>query len=181
MPLIIGTLKKAQSLVTKSCEELKVKYPLLTRRAIVAGVPIPAPIRWIDRHFFKGQLGAYAMCLNHWLPFLPMPVVLINADWLEDSDRLKDRYQKDIETSYHPDCGCPIMYIICHEFAHFIYVNMSAESRQQWEQSYEHAKPSGYSFNPEESFCEAFAGHIAGLTGKYYDEAPRFAADYGNL
>ena len=50
------------------------------------------------------------------------------------------------------------------------------DRRQQWEQSYEHAKPSGYSINPEESFCEAFAGHIAGLTGKYYDEAPRFAA-----
>ena len=119
------------------------------------------------------------MCLNHWLPFLPVPVVLINAGWLYDHSQLKDRYLNDVSISYHPDCGCPIKYIICHEFAHFIYANMSAESRRQWEQSYEHAQPSGYSFNPEESFCEAFAGHVAGLTGKYYDEAPRFAADYG--
>ena len=66
------------------------------------------------------------MCLNHWLPFLPVPVVLINADWLDEDDQLKDRYGYDAVTNYHPDCGCPVRYIVCHEFAHFIYVNMDA-------------------------------------------------------
>jgi hypothetical protein len=118
------------------------------KHAIVVGVPVPARIR---------QLGGYAMCLNLWLRFLPVPVILLNARWFADGENLKQRYGYDVATGYHPDCGCPARYIIAHELAHFIYVRMKPGDRKKWEALFEPGKPSGYSTTAEEGFCEAFA------------------------
>lgn len=178
MPLIIGALQKTEDLVINICHDLETRYPRLLKHAIVAVIHIPKPIRWLDRRFFGNKLGAYAMCLNHWLHFLPVPVVLINDQWLGEDANLWDRYAYDVASNYHPECGCPIRYIIWHEIAHFIYVNMTPDERRKWNQIFEHQNPTGYSTNPEESYCEAFSGHLAGLKGRYYDEAPGFAVPY---
>lgn len=181
MPLIIGALRQTRELVKSICRDLDGSYPGLLRHAVVAGIHLPKAIRRLDRRFFGNRLGAYAMCLNHWLPFLPVPVVLINAEWLGEDRSLWHRYDLDVSRNYHPECGCPIKYIVCHEIAHFIYVNLTAAKRNQWEQSFEQLCPTGYSTNAEESFCEAFSGHLAGLTGKSYDDVPRFVTPYSNL
>lgn len=178
MPLILGAFKKSHILVIEICQKLETRYPRLLKHAVVAGIHIPKPIRWLDRRFFGNKLGAYAMCLNHWLHFLPVPVVLINDQWLGEDANLWDRYAYDVASNYHPECGCPIRYIIWHEIAHFIYVNMTPGERSMWNQIFEHQNPTGYSTNPEESYCEAFSGHLAGLKGRYYDEAPGFAVPY---
>lgn len=166
-----GITKTGQDFVTAACEYLGKDYPALTGHAIVVSVPLPNTLHWLDDRFSGGQLHGYAMCLNHWLRFLSIPVVLINAEWLMDCDRLRQRYQYDVATNYHPECGCPVRYIVAHEIAHFVYVRMGREKQEEWKRSFEPGKPSGYSGTPEEGFCEAFAGYVAGLQGVHFERA----------
>jgi hypothetical protein len=118
------------------------------------------------------------MCLNHWLRFLPVPVILLNAEWFADDERLWQRYRHDVATGYHPGCDCPVCYILAHEAAHFMYVRMRPEERKKWESVYECGKPSGYSTTPEESFCEAFAGYVGGLPSQSFEQAAALAEPY---
>ncbi len=136
---------------------------------------VPGALRRLDDRFCGGQLHGYAMCLNHWLRFLPVPVILLNAEWFEDEEKLSQRYRHDVATGYHPDCGCPARYLMAHEIAHFIYVRMGRKEREKWESVYEHGKPSGYSTTPEESFCEALAGSFHGLEGRHFGLAAALA------
>lgn len=108
------------------------------------------------------------MCLNHWLRFLPVPIILLNAEWFEDAEKLGQFYRNDVTTGYHPDCGCPARYIVAHEAGHFVYVRMRPEDRKKWETSFVPGKPSGYSTTAEEGFCEAFAGGVFGLSGQHF-------------
>jgi hypothetical protein len=173
-----GTSKTGQDLVIAACELLKKDYPGLMDHAIVVSVPLPKAIHRVDDRWLGGRLHGYAMCLNHWLRFLPAPVVLINAEWLTDCDRLRQRYRHDVATGWHPGCDCPVRYLIAHEIAHFIYVRMGKEKRRSWACPFEPGKPSRYSTTPEESFCEAFAGHIAGLQGAHFKHAATLAEPY---
>jgi hypothetical protein len=148
------------------------------RHAIILGVRVPGAIRRLDDRFCGGQLHGYAMCLNHWLRFLPVPVILLNAEWFEDVERLRQHYQYDVTTGYHPGGNCPARYLMAHEIAHFMYVRMGRKEREKWESVYEHGKPSGYSTTPEESFCEAFAGSVASLEGRHFKLASALAKPY---
>ncbi len=73
------------------------------------------------------------MCLNHWLPFLPVPVILLNANWFADCEKLRERYRHDVATGYHPGGDCPARYVMAHEIAHFLYVRMGRKERKKWE------------------------------------------------
>jgi hypothetical protein len=171
MFLFCRSLKAGQGRVKAACESLGQKFPALMRHAIVLGIRVPGAIRWLDDRFCGGRLHGYAMCLNHWLRFLPVPVVLLNAEWFADGETLGQRYRYDVATGYHPDCDCAARYIMAHEIAHFMYVRMSEAEREKWESVYEHGKPSGYSTTPEESFCEAFAGSLSNLEGRHFELA----------
>jgi hypothetical protein len=175
MYLFAGSLKSGKDPVKAACEHLGQEFPALMRHAIVLGIRVPGAIRRLDDRFCGGQLHGYAMCLNHWLTFLPVPVILLNAEWFEDGERLRQRYQYDVATGYHPDCDCPVRYVMAHEIAHFMYVRMSTAERVRWESVYEHGKPSGYSTTPEESFCEAFSGGLSGLEGRHFEMASALA------
>jgi hypothetical protein len=145
------------------------------RHAIILGVRVPGAVRRLDDRLCGGKLHGYAMCLNHWLPFLPVPVILLNAEWFADDERLRERYRHDVATGYHPGGDCPARYVMAHEIAHFLYVRMGRKERKKWESVYEHGKPSGYSTTPEESFCEALAGSLDGLEGRHYEMASALA------
>ncbi|HUL62521.1 MAG TPA: hypothetical protein VLT35_05615, partial [Methanocella sp.] len=106
MYLFTGSLRSGQASVAAACEDLRRDFPAVVARAVVVGVRLPGPVRRVDARF-GGRLNGYAMCLNHWLRFLPVPVVLLNAEWLDDGGRLRERYRHDVATGYHPDCGCP--------------------------------------------------------------------------
>jgi hypothetical protein len=166
MHLFNSFLKSGRSQVKEACESLGRDFPALMRHAIVVGIPVPGTIRW---------LGGYAMCLNHWLTFLPVPVILLNANWFANSEKLRERYRHDVATGYHPGGDSPARYVLAHEIAHFLYVRMGRKERKKWESVYEHGKPSGYSTTPEESFCEAFAGSLEGLEGRHYELASALA------
>jgi hypothetical protein len=166
MHLFTGFLKSGSIPVKAACESLGQMFPAITKHAIVVGVPVPGAIR---------QLHGYAMCLNHWLRFLPVPVILLNANWFSDSEKLRQRYGHDVATGYHPDCGCPFHYVMAHELAHSMYVRMKPEDKEKWENAYEPGKPSGYSTTAEESFCEAFAGGLYGLKGYHFTAASALA------
>ncbi|HMK45599.1 MAG TPA: hypothetical protein VK436_03135 [Methanocella sp.] len=178
MRLLLGRANKCSRLIKSVSEELESRYPGLTARAFIAVVRVPSLLQSLDRRYFGNRLGGYSMCLNHWLPFLPGPVILINAGWLEDDEKLWRQYAIDSSCNYHPPCGCPIRYILFHELAHYIYVRMKPGERARWGRIYVHREPSGYSSSPEESFCEAFSGHMAGLKGRYYDDVEELAESY---
>ncbi len=173
-----GTSKTGQDLVIAACGHLEKDYPGLVGRAFIISVPLPKAIHRADDRWFGGRLHGYAMCLNHWLRFLNVPVILINAEWLMDCDRLRQRYKHDVETGYHPGCECPIRYIVAHEIAHFVYVRMDREKQEEWKRSFEPGKPSGYSTTPEEGFCEAFAGYVSGLHDVHFKQAAALAEPY---
>jgi hypothetical protein len=175
MYFFANSLKSGKDPVKAACERLGQEFPALMRHAIVLGVPVPGALRRLDDRFCGGQLHGYAMCLNHWLRFLPVPVILLNAEWFEDEEKLMQRYRHDVATGYHPDCGCPAWYLMAHEIAHFMYVRMSSAERKKWECVYECGKPSGYSTTPEESFCEAFAGSFHGLKSRHFGLAAALA------
>jgi hypothetical protein len=168
MFLFNSFLKSGRSPLKEACEGIGQDFPALMRHAIVAGIPVPGSIRW---------LGGYAMCLNHWLPFLPVPVILLNANWFADCEMFTLRYMHDVKTGYHPGCGCPFRYVMAHELAHFIYLRMKPDDRKMWESRFEPGKPSGYSTTAEESFCESLAGGIHGLEGKHFELAAALARD----
>jgi hypothetical protein len=163
MHLFTGFLKSGSAPVKAACESLGGMFPAHMRHAIVVGVPATEALLRLD-----GRLGGYAMCLNHWLRFLPVPVILLNAEWFSDDEKLRQRYGHDVATGYHPDCSCPFRYTMAHELAHFIYVRMKPEDRKTWDSRFEPGKPSGYSTTAEESFCEAFAGGFHGLEGSHF-------------
>jgi hypothetical protein len=169
MYLFTNFLKSGRTPVKAACERLEHDFPELIGHAIVIGVPVPGAIR---------RLGGYAMCLNHWLPFLPAPVILLNARWFADGEKLRQRYGYDVAAGYHPDCGCPFRYILAHELAHFLYGRMKPDARRKWGTMSEPGKPSGYGTTPEESFCEAFAGSVSGLEGKHFEQAATLAEAY---
>ncbi|HEY3272150.1 MAG TPA: hypothetical protein VGJ92_00230 [Methanocella sp.] len=171
MYLFINFLKSGKAPVKAACERLGEEFPALMRHAIVLGIRVPGALRRLDDRLCGGQLHGYAMCLNHWLRFLPVPVILLNAEWFTDVERLRQRYRHDAATGYHPDCDCPARYIMAHEIAHFMYVRMERKEREKWANTYEYGKPSGYSTTPEESFCEAFAGSLSGLEGRHFELA----------
>ncbi len=170
MYLFTRSLKAGRHRVEAACERLGHQFPALMRHAIILAVPVPGILQRLD-----GRLGAYAMCLNHWLRFLPVPVILLNAEWFTDEENLRHRYVHDVKTGYHPDCSCPARYIVAHEAGHFIYTRLNWKERERWERIFEAGKPSGYSTTPEESFCEAFAGGIACLEGPYFKLAAALA------
>jgi hypothetical protein len=176
--LVVGQFNARRHFVEAACASLGSRYPSLTRNAVVVGVPVQGLLGWLDRRCLWGRLGAYGMCLNHWLRFLPVPVVLINTGWLRDDARLWERYRLDVASGYHPECGCPVRYIVAHEIAHFVYGRMGREQRELWADAYEPGKPSGYSASPEESFCESFAGQFSGLSGRLFDLAAAVADPY---
>lgn len=179
MFLFAGSLKAGQDRVRIACERLGQNFPALLRHAVILGVRVPGIVRRLDDRLCGGRLHGYAMCLNHWLPFMPVPVILLNAEWLADDERLGQRYQHDVATGYHPGCDSPARYIMAHEIAHFIYVRMGKREREMWTSVYEPGVPSGYSTTPEESFCEAFAGSLDGLEGRHYKLASALARASG--
>jgi hypothetical protein len=150
------------------------------RHAVILGVRVPGVLRRLDDRLCGGRLHGYAMCLNHWLPFLPAPVILLNARWFADGELLRERYRHDVATGYHPDCGCPFTYIMAHELAHFMYVRMKPGDRKKWESAFEPGRPSGYSTTAEEGFCEAFAGSVSGLEGLHFGLASALARANGS-
>ncbi len=166
MHLFSGFLKSGRAPVEAACGSLGQDFPAIMKHAIIVGVPVPEAIR---------RLGGYAMCLNHWLRFLPVPVILLNARWFADSEKLRQRYGYDVATGYHPDCGCPARYIIAHELAHFMYVRMKPGNRKKWETQFEPGKPTGYSTTAEEGFCEAVAGSLHGRAGHHFAAASALA------
>ncbi|MGA9138694.1 MAG: hypothetical protein WBZ29_00615 [Methanocella sp.] len=173
-----GTSKTGQNLVIAACELLKKDYPDLMDRAIVVSVPMPKAIHHADDRWLGGRLHGYAMCLNHWLRFLPYPVILINAEWLRDCGLLRQRYSHDVQAGYHPECDCPVKYIVSHEIGHYIYGRMGRERQKTWTRSFVPGKPSGYSTTPEEGFCEAFAGYVAGLQGPDFELVAALAHEH---
>lgn len=178
MLFLPGISKAGRELAIAAYERLSNEYPSLTGRAIVASIPLPKAVHWLDDRCFGGRLHAYGMCLNHWLQFLPVPVVLFNAEWLQDCETLRQRYGYDVATGYHPGCDCPVRYILYHEIAHFVYVRMGREKQTEWERSFEPGKPSGYSTTPEEGFCEAFAGYVSGQQDAHFKQAAAMAVHY---
>ncbi len=169
MFLLPGASKTGQHLVKSACRHLKKDYRSLVDRAVIISIPLPAAVHRLDDRYSGGKLHGYAMCLNHWLRFLPFPVILLNAEWLGDDEKLRQSYREDASSGYHPACYCPVRYIIAHEIGHYVYVQMGREKREQWKRSFEPGKPSGYSTTPEEGFCEAFAGYTAGLRGIHFE------------
>ena len=163
MILLLNFCRTWRDLINEACKELKAMYPEPMAHAIVASVPVPRTLPLLD-----ARLDGYAMCLNHWLRFLPVPVILLNAGWFRDGERLRHSYERSVATGYHPDCGDPVKYVMAHELAHFIYVQMGRENRKKWDMQFKPGKPSGYSTTAEESFCEAFAGSIYGRDGYHF-------------
>jgi len=170
MLFLLHACRTGRDTIREVCGRLNAEFPAFMAHAVVVAVPVPGTLKRLD-----GRLGGYAMCLNHWLRFLPVPVILISAEWLRDDRKLQQRYRHDAATGYHPDCGGPIRYLMAHELAHFIYGRLGREKREAWKSSFEPGKPSGYSTTPEEGFCEAFAGHVAGLEGGYHERAGKLA------
>lgn len=163
MLLLLYFCRTGRNLIDETCKELKAMYSEPMARAIVAAVPVPRALRRLD-----ARLGGYAMCLNHWLRFLPVPVILLNAGWFRDGEWLQHSYERSVATGYHPDCGDPVKYILAHELAHFIYLHMGRENRKRWDMQFKPGKPSGYSITAEESFCEAFAESLYGRDSHHF-------------
>lgn len=141
------------------------QVPLL-KHAVIIGMPMPPIVRHLAKKCFSNDLGAYAMCLNHWIP-LPFPVVLLNRFWFDSQNLLDKQYAWDAQCNYHPLLVDGTAYIVPHELGHYVWRKLGEGERMGWTKfcdAYSGQVPSGYAkVSPEECFCEALSVYL--MTG----------------
>lgn len=139
---------------------------------VVIAVPMPKSLSVLCKKLIGNDLMAYGMCVNHWVPQLPFPLVLLNAGWFGDAEKVKSQYDSDAQCGWHPKLSNAAAYVLSHEAGHFLYAKIGNKRQAEWYKAYieiaaKRPLPSGYSTSAEECFCEVFSMYYEGAESVY--------------